>query len=75
MYAEYLEHEEAEHAAEAVAATASGADHGHDHRILIGDDELGDNHDDHAGEEEEHEVFPLPHVVFVLGFMLMLFLD
>ena len=40
------------------------------HRLLEEED-----HDEH-GEEEEHAAgFPLPYVIFLSGFMLMLILD
>jgi hypothetical protein len=41
------------------------------HRLLEEED-----HDDHGEEKEEHAPgFPLPHAVFLSGFMLMLILD
>jgi len=59
MYAEYLEEHEKEEAGEAA------------HRLLAEEE-----HDDHGDEEEEHKVgFPLPYVIFLLGFMIMLILD
>jgi hypothetical protein len=44
---------------------------GHDHRLLE-----EDGHDDHDEKKDEHAAgFPLPYVIFLLGFMLMLLLD
>ena len=41
------------------------------HRLLEEED-----HDEHGEEKDEHAAgFPLPYVIFLLGFMIMLILD
>lgn len=61
-----MEAREAAEAAERAAAAIAKAG-----KRLLSEEEEG--HDEHG--DEEVDGFPLPNVIFFIGFMLMLFLD
>lgn len=71
-------------AVEQYEAAMTGKPSGHSHRLLQdADGHEEDEHDDHDHEEEEvaaeteeeGELFPLPYLLFFLGYVIVLFID